>query len=289
MKGTLFNYYHKFILLCAIFLSSAIVFSCDQRERQAAPTTEVANPGEDMPDADELELELLDLDENINEMLQRYPDAQFSYPPEGQRDGLDRPDAPIRDLEPNKRLSPHLEEIDAPEADITDEERNRITVEGITDEEDRRILEVNLEKVRVAREKLRGRMDDRQVYYIVDTYPEPGEGFDQFRQEIARNMKIPHQAIEDGIEGEVLFQFVVDEHGNIDEVKVVREHFNIKPEGDYIEQMKKDVENAILRTSGSWKPGTYQGETVATRYNLPISFNAPDGVISAREIISNGL
>jgi hypothetical protein len=269
-----------------IIMSLCLIFISCNDQRRETPSVEVANPSDDLPPADVLEEEMLEFDNTINEMLQRYPDAQFSYPPQGQMYGIDRSESPVRDLEPEKRLTPHLETTTPGEAEDLDEEDppSRVVVKGISVEEDRKVIEVNLEKILVNREKLRGRMDDRHVYYIVDTNPVPDVGFDQFRQEIARNMQIPHEAIEDGIQGEVVFQFVVDKNGNVSEAKVVREEFNVVPNGDYLENMYKKVLSAIVATSGSWQPGTYQGAPVATRYYLPVSFNAPEGVISARQL-----
>lgn len=275
----------KIKIFLIIFALLVVVSSCDDRKRRGRPSVNVVQPTEDLAELAELEADMHELDREVARMTERYPDAYYEFPPAGQQPGLDRSPEAIDDYDPNKQFDPHLERTaeDIPREDRATDEENLYSIRGITEVEDRKKLEVTLEKIRVNREKLRGRPDTHGVYYIVDTDPQPEEGFAQFRQEIARNMRIPHQAVEDGIEGEVLFSFVVNTEGEIENVEVVEENFNVTPEGDYLQEMYNQVINGIMETSGRWEPGLYQGEQVATRYYLPIRFDAAEGVISARE------
>ena len=84
-----------------------------------------------------------------------------------------------------------------------------------------------------------------------------------FRDYIIQNLRYPQLAIDNGIDGKVFVQFVVDQKGNVVDVQVVR-------------SADPSLENEALRliksTSGMWNPGKQHGNTVKVRYTFPITF-----------------
>ena len=89
----------------------------------------------------------------------------------------------------------------------------------------------------------------------------PG-GQSAMNEYLITNTKYPADAKAEGVEGRVVCSFVVDEDGNVVEVKVVRSaHPSLDAEAiRVIENMPK------------WKPGIKDGKPVSVRFKLPISF-----------------
>lgn len=79
---------------------------------------------------------------------------------------------------------------------------------------------------------------------------------------IAENMKYPTQAIEEGIQGRIDVQFVVEKYGSVSNVKVVRgKHPALNAEAvRIVENMPK------------WTPGSMGGLTVRVTVVVPVNF-----------------
>ena len=75
-------------------------------------------------------------------------------------------------------------------------------------------------------------------------------------------MKYPQEAVEKGIQGRVLVDFIIDEDGKLRDVKVLK---GVDPLLD---------EEAVRIVSGSpkWKPGRLRGEKVKSEMSLYIEF-----------------
>ena len=86
---------------------------------------------------------------------------------------------------------------------------------------------------------------------------------DAFRQYIGQNLKYPQLAIDNGIDGKVFVQFVIDHRGNVVDMKVVR---SADP------SLEGEALRLIGSTSGMWTPGKQHGKPVKVRYTFPITF-----------------
>ncbi len=105
-----------------------------------------------------------------------------------------------------------------------------------------------------------------QVYEGVDETPEPKDGIDAFYGYIMRNMKYPTDARNNGIEGRVFVQFVVDKNGDIVDVKAVKGiGFGCDEEAV-----------RVVKNAEAWKAGVKDGIKVDTKMVLPISFRLPE-------------
>ena len=80
------------------------------------------------------------------------------------------------------------------------------------------------------------------------------------------NLKYPAIARENGIEGQVVIQFVVDKDGTIDDIKLVRDL-----EGGCGEAALKVV-NGMNSLPQKWTPGKQRGRAVKVKYTLPVKF-----------------
>ena len=79
---------------------------------------------------------------------------------------------------------------------------------------------------------------------------------------LAANILYPTQAKENGIQGTVYFQFIVDSKGNITDVKILR-----GIGGGCDEEAFR-----VIKMMPQWKPGRQNGRTVRVLYNMPVSF-----------------
>lgn len=80
---------------------------------------------------------------------------------------------------------------------------------------------------------------------------------------ISKNIKYPALALENGVEGKVIVQFVVERDGSVSHVKVVR---SADPSLD-----KEAIR--VISSMPKWKPGKQRGIAVRVAYTMPIFFN----------------
>ncbi|MEP2025637.1 MAG: M56 family metallopeptidase [Reichenbachiella sp.] len=100
------------------------------------------------------------------------------------------------------------------------------------------------------------------VYDMVDVQPGPKGGMTTFYEWVAATMEYPTQAKKDGIEGRVFVQFIVNETGDITEVK------SIKGIGGGC-----DAEAVrVMQSAAKWTPGQKDGQPVKVRMIMPVSF-----------------
>jgi len=101
-----------------------------------------------------------------------------------------------------------------------------------------------------------------EIFEFVEQMPEFPGGEDAMMAYIQKNLKYPKQAVENNIDGKVVVNFVVNESGDISDVKVMR---GIKYGCDE-EAMR------VVRGMPNWKAGKQNGKAVKVSYSLPITF-----------------
>jgi len=101
-----------------------------------------------------------------------------------------------------------------------------------------------------------------EIYTYVERFPQFPGGENELQRFIARNVVYPNVALETGIEGVVVVQFVVDTKGAIKDPVVVRDI------GGGCGQAAIDV----VRKMPLWEPGEQNGRPVSVRYTLPVRF-----------------
>ncbi|HIZ01521.1 MAG TPA: TonB family protein [Candidatus Bacteroides merdipullorum] len=101
------------------------------------------------------------------------------------------------------------------------------------------------------------------VYEVVEQAPAFPGGPQAMRKFIKENLQYPQIAKENGIEGRVILQFVVDETGQVTDPKVVR---SIDPSLD-AEAIR------LVSSMPRWTPGQQDGKAVAVRYTMPVTFS----------------
>ena len=115
--------------------------------------------------------------------------------------------------------------------------------------------------------EVRKQLKGTSVFEVAEEMPEfPGGGMSAFMDYIKTNMRYPASAKENGTQGRVTVQFVVDEDGSIKDSKVLR-------------SVDKDMDAEALRlinTMPKWKPGRQKGQPVAVKFTVPVMFRLDD-------------
>lgn len=82
-----------------------------------------------------------------------------------------------------------------------------------------------------------------------------------------RNLRYPDRAVEDGIQGTVVIQFIVDREGNVSDVTALND-----PGGGLAEEAIR-----IIKRSGKWEPAIQNGRQVKSYKKQPITFRLEEG------------
>ena len=104
--------------------------------------------------------------------------------------------------------------------------------------------------------------EEAKVFFIVEDMPEFPGGELALRKYIANAIKYPVIAQENGIQGKVYVQFVVDKDGGISDARIAR---GVDPS---LDKEALRVVNALPK----WKPGQQRGKPVRVSYTVPINF-----------------
>lgn len=107
-------------------------------------------------------------------------------------------------------------------------------------------------------------VEEEEVFFVAEDMPtfNGKEASLGFREYIAKNLKYPDIAAENGIQGTVYVQFVVEPSGNVSNVKVLR---GVDPSLD-----KEAVR--MVQSSPKWAPGKQRGKAVRVAFTFPIKF-----------------
>ncbi len=104
--------------------------------------------------------------------------------------------------------------------------------------------------------------EEDEPFVIVENMPEFPGGPSALMKFIAKNVKYPNVARENGIQGRVFVRFVVTKVGGVDKVTVVR---SVDPLLD-----KEAIR--VVKKLPKWKPGRQRGKNVPVWYTVPINF-----------------
>jgi protein TonB len=101
------------------------------------------------------------------------------------------------------------------------------------------------------------------VFQVVETMPEFPGGPQALFKYLADNVKYPVIAQENGIQGRVICQFVVNKDGSIVEVVAVRSSGEPSLDKEAIR---------VINSMPKWKPCKQRGKPVRVKYTVPVNF-----------------
>ena len=147
---------------------------------------------------------------------------------------------------------------------------------------------------------------DDPIINIPEHLPQFPGGEGKLMEFLMRNVKYPKEAIELGMQGRVIVQFVVEKDGSLSDLKVVK---SIEPKGDSSGKKETSAENVdaqgnpvqqsndivvnsyakgeetatptellnqealrVMKLMPKWTPAKHRGKVVRSRYALPIVF-----------------
>ena len=99
-----------------------------------------------------------------------------------------------------------------------------------------------------------------KVYDVVEKMPSFPGGSEALKEYLKKNTMYPNP--DACITGRVVVVFVVDEKGNVGDVKVAR---SVEPSFD-AEAVR------VVKSMPRWNPGIEKGKAVKVRYTLPVTF-----------------
>ncbi len=105
--------------------------------------------------------------------------------------------------------------------------------------------------------------DDDAVFVVVETMPEFPGGTQAMFRFISDNLKYPVIAQENGIQGRVICEFVINKDGSIADLKVVRSAGDSSLDKEAIR---------LVKLMPKWKPGKQRDKVVRVKYAVPINF-----------------
>jgi len=120
-------------------------------------------------------------------------------------------------------------------------------------------------------------VDNDSIYNVVDEMPKFPDGEQAMMKYLADNIKYPQGAKDEGIEGRVFVNFVVEKDGSINEVKVLR-----GIGGGCDEEAFR-----VISAMPKWKPGKHKGQLVRVHYTIPIFFKLSDGTEKGNGLVGS--
>ena len=191
-----------------------------------------------------------------------------------------QPEQQIIEPEEPEVLEDVLSSVKVTELQIVDDDKVRPEDEILTQEEieetNKAFGQTNVDNGQDERDKFQTAVTDvvvekpvekpkeavAQVFHSVEQMPQFPGGEAALMKFLQSHINYPPMAAENGVQGRVVVQFVVDKTGKVGEVKVVR-------------SVDKDLDKEAARVCASlpkFTPGRQNGQAVAVWYTLPVTF-----------------
>ena len=116
-------------------------------------------------------------------------------------------------------------------------------------------------------------VEQGEVFQVVEEQPMFPGGMEEMMKFLQQNVKYPKEAYEQGKQGRVIVQFVVNTDGSISNDTIVR---SVDPLLD-AEALR------VVRSMPNWTPGKQKGEPVRVRFTLPVTFRLDNGKESTQK------
>ena len=151
------------------------------------------------------------------------------------------------------------DEIKLDEVEKSNKAVGAFTVEG-NDEVGGEVLKAKEEIA--APEPPKQQVEENKVFDVVEQMPSFPGGMGALMSWLSQNIKYPVIAAENGVQGRVIVQFVVEKDGSITDVKVAK---SVDPSLD------KEAAR-VVSSMPKWTPGKQNGSAVRVKYTVPVTF-----------------
>ena len=106
------------------------------------------------------------------------------------------------------------------------------------------------------------KVKEDNVFDVVEQMPQFSGGTEALLKYLAENVRYPKEAEEKSLQGRVIATFVVEKDGSISRAKVVKS----------VDPLLDEEALRVVNSMPNWTPGRQNGEPVAVKYTIPISF-----------------
>ncbi len=103
---------------------------------------------------------------------------------------------------------------------------------------------------------------EEEIFQVVEEMPSFPGGMGELMKFLGNNIKYPAVAQENGIQGRVIIQFVVEKDGSVANPVVVK---GVDPALD-----KEALR--VVKSMPNWTPGKQRGKAVRVKYTVPVTF-----------------
>ena len=107
------------------------------------------------------------------------------------------------------------------------------------------------------------------IFQVVELLPEFPGGMAELMKYLQKNLRYPQICKEQGVQGRVIVQFVVNMDSTITDVNVIK---SVNPHLD-------EEAVRVVKAMPKWKPGTQRGKPVRVRCTLPVTFRLPEDTV----------
>jgi len=159
------------------------------------------------------------------------------------------------------KVRPEDEILSQDEKDATDKAFGQTNVDNGQDDRANFQTAVN-EVVVETRPVEKPKEVEPEIFTAVEQMPQFPGGEEALRKYLASHINYPPMAAENGVQGKVIVQFVVDKTGRVGEVKVAR-------------SVDKELDREAVRVCKSlpkFVPGRQNGQAVSVWFTLPVTF-----------------
>ena len=150
------------------------------------------------------------------------------------------------------------DEIDLQKVENTNTSIGAFNVEG-NDEVGGEVLKA---KEEIAQPEPPKHEEENKVFDVVEQMPSFPGGMGALMSWLSQNIKYPVIAAENGVQGRVIVQFVVEKDGSVTDVHVAK---SVDPSLD------KEAAR-VVKAMPKWNPGKQNGSAVRVKYTVPVTF-----------------
>ena len=104
--------------------------------------------------------------------------------------------------------------------------------------------------------------EENKIHDFVEQMPSFPGGMGALMSWLSQNIKYPVIAAENGVEGRVTAQFVVEKDGSITDVKVAKS----------VDPLLDKEAARVIKSMPHWTPGRQNGSPVRVKYTVPVTF-----------------
>lgn len=104
--------------------------------------------------------------------------------------------------------------------------------------------------------------ETEEIFEVVEEAPEFPGGMEKLYKYLGENIRYPEIAQENGIQGRVYVQFVVERDGSPTQLVIVRG----------VDASLDKEAMRVIKGMPKWKPGKQRGKPVRTKFTLPVHF-----------------